>query len=64
MLLATAPRVYEKTLEMFGDRKAAFTWLTTPARALGLNTPLDLLIEDRIDEVMDLLGRIDHGIVS
>lgn len=49
-LLAAAIRV-------FGSEVYAKEWLITPARALGHKRPVDAGIE----EVIDLIGRMEHG---
>ncbi len=59
-------RVYGRTLGLFGgDLDKARHWLSTPKVALGGESPLDY---SRVDvgaqEVMDLIGRIEHGIPS
>jgi putative toxin-antitoxin system antitoxin component (TIGR02293 family) len=59
-------RVYGRALGLFGgnlDRSSR--WLSTPKVALGGETPLDY---SRVDvgaqEVVDLIGRIEHGVPS
>jgi len=59
-------RVYARALGLFGgDLQRARRWLSTPKVALGGETPLDY---SRVDvgaqEVVDLIGRIEHGIPS
>ncbi|MGB3635213.1 MAG: antitoxin Xre-like helix-turn-helix domain-containing protein [Rubrobacteraceae bacterium] len=59
-------RVYGRALELFGgDLDKAQHWLSTPKVALGGESPLDY---SRVDvgaqEVVDLIGRIEHGIQS
>jgi putative toxin-antitoxin system antitoxin component (TIGR02293 family) len=58
--------VYEAAIRLFdGDREAARGWLNEPAKALGGNTPLDHLdTEAGADEVKELIGRLEHGVVS
>lgn len=58
--------VYYAALNLFeGDENAAVRWLKTPARALGGETPFKHLdTEAGADEVRDLIGRIEHGIVT
>ncbi|WP_052464802.1 type II RES/Xre toxin-antitoxin system antitoxin [Geoalkalibacter subterraneus] len=58
-------RTYERAREVFGDPAKASAWLNRPNRVLGGQTPLDLL--DTIfgaEQVMNLLGRIEHGVYS
>lgn len=59
-------RVYGRSLGLFGgDLARARHWLSTPKVALGGDSPLDY---SRVDvgaqEVVDLIGRIEHGIPS
>lgn len=59
-------RVYGKALGLFdGDLVKARHWLSTPKVALGGESPLDY---SRVDvgaqEVVDLIGRIEHGVPS
>ncbi len=56
---AAALRLFE------GDADAARRWLNEPARALGGRTPLENLdTEAGADEVRDLIGRLEHGVVT
>ena len=43
-----------------GDELSAKQWLKTPSKALGGSAPSECSDED----VMELVGRIEHGIVS
>ncbi len=48
-----------------GDQAAARQWLETPIPAIGNQSPLELAkTEPGAREVEDLIGRIEHGIVS
>jgi len=54
---ATAIRLFE------GDREAARDWLLRPVRGLGNLVPLEQLdTEPGTEAVLDLIGRIEHGI--
>ena len=57
---------YRATLQLFeGDAEAARRWLIEPAKALGGNTPLQHLdTEAGADEVQDLIGRLEHGVIT
>jgi putative toxin-antitoxin system antitoxin component (TIGR02293 family) len=59
-------RVYAKALGLFeGDLSKARRWLSTPKVALGGETPLDYArVEVGAQEVLDLIGRIEHGVPS
>ena len=57
--------VRRRALEVFGDEASAAEWLTTKIMALGGQPPIDTLIrEDREEEVLAILGRIEHGVFS
>jgi putative toxin-antitoxin system antitoxin component (TIGR02293 family) len=48
-----------------GDEHAARTWLTTPARALDGQTPLDFAdTEAGAREVEQLIGRLEHSVYT
>ena len=58
-------RVYAHAVEMIGGRETAIEWLRTPNRALGGESPLDLLDTDvGARMVEDVLGRIAYGVYS
>lgn len=55
----------ERAEEVLEDRDEAVSWLKTPLRVLGGQTPLkyaDTAVGS--EEVMNLLGRIEHGVFS
>src|SRR5438105_11781325 len=58
--------VFEKAVELFeGDASAAVSWLTTPKRALGAQSPLTYSrTEVGAREVENLIGRLEHGVFS
>ena len=50
---------------VFGSCEAGIQWLQAPNRALGAVTPLSLLdTEIGAEMVLDLLGRIEHGVFA
>lgn len=51
------PDLMATAMGVFGDEHRAAQWLCRPMRALGHKRPVDAGIE----EVIDLLGRIEHG---
>ena len=58
-------RLYDRAVEVFGDKKMGRKWLKDPAWALGDITPLELAeTELGAQEVDDLLGRIEHGVFT
>jgi putative toxin-antitoxin system antitoxin component (TIGR02293 family) len=61
---ATVLRVYDKAVAYFeGDADAATRWLKQPARAFAGETPLQHSdTATGAQEVIELLGRLEHGI--
>jgi len=59
-------RIVDKTLELMdGDMALAKEWLTNSAVALGGKTPLEFAdTEPGANEVMILIGRLEHGVFS
>src|SRR5882672_10107289 len=58
--------VFEQAVELFeGDNAAALRWLTAPRKTLEGKTPLAYArTELGAREVEDLIGRLEHGVVS
>lgn len=57
--------VFEKALSLFeNDVATATEWVSSPARGLGSNRPLDML-RTRVETsaVLDLIGRLERGVV-
>lgn len=58
-------RVLARAAEVFDDSELGLSWLKTPVTALGEVTPLSLVDTDiGADSVMDMLGRIEHGVFA
>ncbi len=58
-------RVADEAQEVLGDSEKASRWLRKPNRALGGIVPLSLLDTDvGAEAVLELLGRIQHGVYS
>jgi putative toxin-antitoxin system antitoxin component (TIGR02293 family) len=56
-------QVYDMAFQVFGTREKAESWLKKPARGLGGKIPLEYADTDLgAHEVINLLGRIDHGV--
>ncbi len=56
-------RVFDMALYVFEDEIEAETWLKSPARGLGYKIPLEYSdTEIGAHEVINLLGRIEHGV--
>lgn len=63
--LVRLARVASRAEEVFEDRDAALDWLRSPNAALAGATPLSLLDTDiGAEGVMDMLGRIEHGVFA
>lgn len=58
-------RLFDRAVEVFGDKKMSRKWLKEPVWALGDVPPLEFAeTELGAQEVDDLLGRIEHGIFT
>jgi putative toxin-antitoxin system antitoxin component (TIGR02293 family) len=58
-------RLYDRAVDVFGDKKMGCKWLKEPAWALGDIPPLEFAeTELGAQEVEDLLGRIEHGVFT
>lgn len=54
-----------RALEVFGDSESAQRWMQQPNPALANRTPLRALqSEDGRVEVLNILGRIEYGVIS
>lgn len=63
--LVRVVRIAVQAAEVLGGREEASGWLHAPNRALGGQTPLELLDTDLGSrQVEDVLGRIEHGVYS
>lgn len=63
--LLTIGTVVARCTELFQSPEKASRWLKSPALALGNNRPLDLLdTATGVTMVLNLLGRIEHGVFS
>lgn len=58
-------RLYERGIEVLGSDKSFSSWVKTPNLALGGEIPFNLL-DTRIgfEMVLNVLGRIEHGVFS
>lgn len=63
--LVRVVRIAVHAADILGGQEQASRWLHTQNRALGGQTPLDLLDTDLGSrQVEDVLGRIEHGVYS
>lgn len=62
--LVSLSRIAAQAIELFGGRvENAARWLTSPNRALGRRTPLEIARNEvGSREVEDLIGRLEHGV--
>lgn len=57
--------LFDLATDLFdGDPAAAKLWLLSPQHGLGGKIPLTVAANGNIEEVKDLLGRLEHGIVQ
>ncbi len=59
-------KVLDATRSLFdGDMSVVIKWLNAPARSLGGECPLQMLSTPiGAEAVLDLIGRIEHGVIS
>jgi putative toxin-antitoxin system antitoxin component (TIGR02293 family) len=64
--LLRVARLFGRAMELFeGDAQEAWVWLMSPNRALGDTKPLEAAeTEVGAREVDDLIGRLEHGVIS
>jgi len=63
--LLEVSRMYGHGYEVFGSRKKFNQWMDVPNPALGGVTPFSLLdTRAGLEMVDDLIGRIEHGVLS
>lgn len=58
--------IFQQAIQLFeGDETMAREWLEQPAKALGGRPPLAYLdTEAGANEVEDLIGRLEHGVIA
>lgn len=58
-------KLESRTQEVFEDKEVAVQWLESPNPILNNKKPIDLATTDAgLNEVLQLLGRLEHGIFS
>jgi hypothetical protein len=56
--------VMDRAVEVIGDANEAMRWMGTPVRALDYSTPVSLLgTRKGRRAVVDVLGRLEHGVL-
>lgn len=62
---ARVANVLERAIQVFGDEESAKAWLLSDNRALGGVSPTSMLDTDAGHEaVIDVLGRIENGVIA
>ncbi|GHA88345.1 type II RES/Xre toxin-antitoxin system antitoxin [Modicisalibacter luteus] len=58
--------VYKSAVDLFeGDRARARRWLLTPVRGLGGRRPVEMVATTAGSEaILDLIGRLEHGVFA
>ncbi|MDF9435604.1 antitoxin Xre/MbcA/ParS toxin-binding domain-containing protein [Chromohalobacter israelensis] len=58
--------VYKNAVDLFeGDRQRANTWLLNPVRGLGGQRPVEMIATTAgAEAVLDLIGRLEHGVFA
>ena len=57
-------KVFTRALEVFEEEDIVVEWLFEGRTIFGNKSPHQLVLDGREDEVLRILGRIEHGIVS
>lgn len=58
-------RVFNRAVDVLGSEASAQAWIITPIHALGWKRPFDYVsTEVGAREVENILGRIEHGVIS
>ena len=56
--------VFDRAIEVIGDKDEAMRWMGTPVRALDYATPVSLLGNSKGRRtVLTVLGRLEHGVL-
>lgn len=64
-LRITKKDLIERVTEIFKSRDKAREWMKEPHKALGGKPPAEcVMIWSGTEEVLNLLGRIEHGVYS
>jgi len=57
-------KILKYGIYVFGDERNFFDWLMLPNKSLGGIIPYDIINTKESYKIMDILGRIEHGIYS
>jgi len=56
--------LYKHIIDVFGDKKKAKLWLNSNIIALNNKTPYNYIKEGKLEEINNILFRIEYGIYS
>jgi putative toxin-antitoxin system antitoxin component (TIGR02293 family) len=64
--IVRATKVFVSSVGLFeGDRKSANKWMRTPVKGLGGKAPIEMLgTSVESEAVLDLIGRLEHGVFA
>ena len=58
-------QILERAIEVFGSKERAESWLCNPCPSIGNCIPLEeICTESGIELILQILGRIEHGVYS
>ena len=64
-LRLSAPEIVTRAIEIFESVDGAAIWLTSPAHGLEGMVPIEVAVTAKgRTKVLNLLGRIDHGLLA
>ncbi len=64
-MMVVAPEILQRATEVFGSLEHAQAWLEARLPVLDNRRPVDVLTEPGGPaELLDILGRIEHGVFS
>lgn len=58
-------KVLVEAVRLFGNERLALRWLKAPVKGLGNKRPIDMLSNDsNAEAVLNIIGRLEHGVFS
>jgi hypothetical protein len=63
-VMSISPQTLDRAILVFSDEASAIGWLTSENRTLGGKAPIDLASEGKEQEVLNALGRLEHGVIA
>lgn len=58
------PPLFERAIQTFDEEELAAMWFGDPIRVLGGVSPFEAIARGKRKAVLEILGRIEHGIYS